>query len=679
MSGFKSGCFSLLNVALVLLFLVPRTAVAADCSIVGDLGVAIFESGSNGLPHYDLFIDKGDGQIRVLDVQFKKSPKKQLSPGKVKVRGRISAHTLSIADPSNDLAPAAASAHHSSTCSLAGAIIVSGGGVTQGAAIASAPAVPAYNSRPGAKAQLYLNFVGDNVSSWGSYSPGVVPVYDIDGDPTTFSAVELANIQAIWQRVSEKYSPFEINVTTVNPGSLTEKVVTRVDIGGNGSWSGGTYGGIAYVGGFFNSSPNIAFVFTANLGNGAPSYTAEACSHEAGHTFGLNHQSSYSGTTKTAEYNLGDSLRAPIMGNSYYAARGLWWYGPNSLSSTSMQDDLLIVAGANNGFGYRADDHGNSAALADPLNVLPDGTVNTSGTIETLADLDVFYFNTAAGTITLKGNVNSVGPTLDLRLELRNSSDSVIAVSDTTTLGEVLTASVGQGTYYLVVAGHGGYGDLGQYTITGSVLPVGDTCVRSAPALTLSPASQSATPGAAVSYDVLLSNRDTTSCGSSTFNLSYADSFGGTGSFSSTTVSAAPGASAMATLSVTVPVSASGGTYGFTASAGDPAVASHSAQATGTVSVVVSAPDTQPPSVPTRLTATVQKHSAVKLTWVSASDNKAVAGYRVYRNGALLAQTSTTSYNDRTVTRGVSYTYQVSAFDAAGNASELSTGVTVKP
>ena len=41
------------------------------------------------------------------------------------------------------------------------------------------------------------------------------------------------------------------------------------------------------------------------------------------------------------------------MGNSYYATRGLWWNGQNSQGSTVMQDDMAVIAGPANGFGYR--------------------------------------------------------------------------------------------------------------------------------------------------------------------------------------------------------------------------------------------------------------------------------------------------------------------------------------
>ena len=326
--------------------------------------------------------------------------------------------------------------------------------------------VPALSSSPAAGAVLYLDFDGDSASTWGSYSVPQTPAYDRDGDPSTFSDGELDAIRNVWARVAEKYSPFDINVTTQNPGSLVNQVALRVVVGGSGSWAGSGYGGIGYVGGFYNASPNTVYAFEDNLGNGEPLYTAEAISHESGHGFGLDHQSAFSGGTKTAEYYRGDSLRAPIMGNSYYAQRGLWWKGTSA--NGSVQDDLSILSGAANGFGYRADDHGN--ALDSATSLLPSGsTLAAAGIVSTVSDLDYFSFATAGGAVSLSAGVAAQGATLDLRLELRDASGGLVASSDTSTLGEDLAASVSAGTYYVVVASHGGYGDVGQYALTGSV------------------------------------------------------------------------------------------------------------------------------------------------------------------------------------------------------------------
>src|SRR5438874_6455891 len=80
--------------------------------------------------------------------------------------------------------------------------------------------VPAFSSLPGARANLYLDFNGHFDGTWGTYSNIDTPAYDIDGNPSVFSAAEQSNIYQIWQAVAEDYAPFNVNVTTVDPGNF---------------------------------------------------------------------------------------------------------------------------------------------------------------------------------------------------------------------------------------------------------------------------------------------------------------------------------------------------------------------------------------------------------------------------------------------------------------------------
>src|SRR4051794_2377695 len=91
--------------------------------------------------------------------------------------------------------------------------------VEQRTLLAGSPlsSLPSLSSLPGAPAALYLDLHGEAQQNWGMATVPAIPAYDIDSDPTTFSAQELSNIQLIWQRVAEAYSPYNINVTTVDP------------------------------------------------------------------------------------------------------------------------------------------------------------------------------------------------------------------------------------------------------------------------------------------------------------------------------------------------------------------------------------------------------------------------------------------------------------------------------
>ena len=188
---------------------------------------------------------------------------------------------------------------------------------TQNSSLSS---IPVLNSDPGAVATVYLDFHGEPAQAWGGQTVPATPAYDVDDDTTTFSPTELANISQIWARVSEAYSPFNVNVTTVDPGNWnytglgTALPQIRVVIGGDGAWTGQVEGGVAYVGSYKNAGvPNTVFVFSDNLATGNPTYTADDAAHEVGHAFGLVHQSIYNGTTKTSEYNPGNGTTAPFM------------------------------------------------------------------------------------------------------------------------------------------------------------------------------------------------------------------------------------------------------------------------------------------------------------------------------------------------------------------------------
>lgn len=88
-------------------------------------------------------------------------------------------------------------------------------------------------------------------------------------------------------------------------------------------------------------------------------------------------------------------------------------------------------------------------------------------------------------------------------------------------------------------------------------------------------------------------------------------------------------------------------------------------------------PDTLPPSAPTGLKARIVSSSRVDLTWNASTDNVAVAGYRVYRNGVLRKTQTGRSYSDRSIKLGTKYTYFIRAYDSSGNVSSRSNLVSV--
>lgn len=115
-------------------------------------------------------------------------------------------------------------------------------------------------------------------------------------------------------------------------------------------------------------------------------------------------------------------------------------------------------------------------------------------------------------------------------------------------------------------------------------------------------------------------------------------------------------------------------TYAVTAfdTVGNISAQSAAASATTQAPVV----DTTPPSVPANLAATAVSTSQINLSWSASTDNIGVTGYQVFRNGSQVATTTITSFSDTNLALATSYSYAVSAFDAAGNVSAQSATAT---
>lgn len=354
--------------------------------------------------------------------------------------------------------------------------------------------IPSLNSNPGAPVTVYLDFDGHtesrdwpSVRSDGLTGPVISPAFDVDNDPTTFSDEELRMIEEVWYRVSEDYSPFNINVTTVNPGTFNDFESVLVSIGGDGAWIGSP-GGVAFLNAFSSSVANTCYVFSDNTGFGGVDHmkgTALAASHEVGHQLGLLHHAVYdSSGNQTAGYDSGRPNLGPIMGAPYTSERETWANAPDSIAVTSIQDDLAVITGAvNRVVRYRTDDHANTIASASLITV-SSANVSASGIIERNSDTDFFQFVTDDGPISFSveglnlrnvfsDNTLNYGTNLDAVISLYDSSGALLDSSNlSTTLFGAVSATVTAGVYYIEVTSTGQYGSIGRYDVTGTVNPL---------------------------------------------------------------------------------------------------------------------------------------------------------------------------------------------------------------
>jgi len=333
---------------------------------------------------------------------------------------------------------------------------------------------PKLNSLSSATATIFLDFDGEEVNN---------PMWN-GGIPFTAAAAGLADgqITEIFNRVSEDYRPFNVNITTDEAVFLSAPVDKRIRviITPTSAWYKGV-GGVSYVGSFTWGDDTPGFVFCDRLGPNNIKEVAECCSHESGHSLGLSHQSKYDAICNlTAKYNdgvgEGEIAWAPIMGNSYYRNMSGWNNGPTPYGCSNIQDNLSIIA-TQNGFGYRKDDFSDDIN-GQPTIIKPE-SIDIKGLISTSSDNDAFTFSLSQNVNfhldahPFSVNANNEGADLDIKLTLYDASKTLIRTYNP---ADAMSASIdtllNAGEYYLVIAGTGNnnasdYSSLGSYSITG--------------------------------------------------------------------------------------------------------------------------------------------------------------------------------------------------------------------
>jgi hypothetical protein len=342
--------------------------------------------------------------------------------------------------------------------------------------------VPILSSYPSATATIFLDFDGDAVA--GTVWNG--------GNALNCQAAPLteAQILEIFNRVSEDFRPFNINITTDSTVYLSKPLNrrNRILITPTSAWAPGI-GGCSYPGSFAMNDDIPAFVFSDRLGPNSGKQIAECCSHEIGHTLGLDHQSKFDivDCANPIEFysngaGTGQAAWSPIMGNSYYRNMTTWNNGPMPTGCTNLEDNLSIIT-TQNGFTYRTDDYtenmnGSTTAVTSNFSV--------PGIITTATDKDAFKFSVANNSTihvtAMPYNValNYVGANLDIKLDLYNSAGTLIRSYDpAATMGVTVDTVLNTGVYYWKIDGTGNtfvgdYGSLGGYTFAGtsSALPI---------------------------------------------------------------------------------------------------------------------------------------------------------------------------------------------------------------
>jgi hypothetical protein len=199
------------------------------------------------------------------------------------------------------------------------------------------------SSRPSSGKVIFLDVDGHTTTDdfWtkiAQFEPDAAPYVIPPG-----TAAQRDAIYEIWSRVAEDYLPFDVNVTTRDPGveglrrsSPSDQNYGQRIVISPTNWLGPGTLGIALLDVFDESDDYSAFVFTQGL---SPAAIAEAASHEAGHTLGLSHDG-----TSSDEYYRGHGDWAAIMGNPIGKAVTQWSRGEYA-DANNREDDIAEIAG----------------------------------------------------------------------------------------------------------------------------------------------------------------------------------------------------------------------------------------------------------------------------------------------------------------------------------------------
>ena len=265
--------------------------------------------------------------------------------------------------------------------------------------------IPQLRSKPGTANRVHLDFDGYTIqnTAWNENNP-IIEAAPYRNGTLPFSLDIRDEIFEIWCGIAEDFMPFDLDVTTIDPGIINATTGKILFTPKDGIYSCDC-GGVAYRDIWGLSYPDWfmkyyqpALVFEVSTRGGL-----DAGSHELGHNLGLKHDGN-----STDPYYRGDERWAPIMGSSYYASMATFDAGSYP-GADNQEDDIAIIkeslASASNSNGFRADE----AEITIMTNATFVGVINFRDGNNNVSEEDVFEY-TITGT---SGQVSiDVGPYL---------------------------------------------------------------------------------------------------------------------------------------------------------------------------------------------------------------------------------------------------------------------------
>jgi hypothetical protein len=195
-------------------------------------------------------------------------------------------------------------------------------------------AIPQLSSRPAASKKIFLNFAGRLISGtgWNNAAYSLFGSADFTVAPYAYES----RIEAIWEMIREDYAAYDVDITTIQPASLThpdvQECIFTVD-----NWYVGSVGGIAFLGSYAGNYQEPCWVFKSSIKE-----AGEAGSHEIGHTLFLSHDGGGSPNQGTYYKGVTGGVWAPIMGQSYSKTVSQFSKGEYA-GSNNTEDDLSVI------------------------------------------------------------------------------------------------------------------------------------------------------------------------------------------------------------------------------------------------------------------------------------------------------------------------------------------------
>lgn len=221
---------------------------------------------------------------------------------------------------------------------------------------AAIPGTPEAGSRAGAPVTIYLDFDGEVLTETAWNDDAKIASLDFGGAANANAGFR----HDVWAAVAEDYAPFNVNVTTADPGA-DKLYKTSVDDNEYGVHviitdsydevlpdAFGT-AGLGYVSAVGSEYLTGALVFTVGVGGGDPAdasakSVADTASHEAGHNFGLSHAGyEYAPDLEDEYYSPTTGVWGPIMGSTYDVPVSQWTNGSYNNSTTDEGELELIT------------------------------------------------------------------------------------------------------------------------------------------------------------------------------------------------------------------------------------------------------------------------------------------------------------------------------------------------